>query len=173
MIFECPHCKDLIDADNDWAGSRGTCPHCKSKISVPSQPQPAATYQPPPITQQQPQNNQPQSGGGKAIFGIIFLISMLYLCRDAPLANSIWTAIRQVVPELVPDGAGYIGQDGKDYKSGHSAGRLEGTRYTILTLSSGTIPTDGDIDYLAGQGSSRTEAWRSGFRKGFKEGYKP
>lgn len=38
MNFECPHCTELIEAEPEFAGTKGKCPHCQKKILVPNQP---------------------------------------------------------------------------------------------------------------------------------------
>jgi len=35
MFFECPNCRNIIDAEKRWAGKLGECPHCRKKVPIP------------------------------------------------------------------------------------------------------------------------------------------
>lgn len=168
MIFECLKCKELIDAEDEWAGQEGKCPHCKEKILLPRHGMESAVH--PPADNVRHSRKSPMGGASVGLW--LLVPTLFFVFHDALIGKFAWAAVRWLNPGLVPSGWGYVGATEQEYKIGFAAGHIEGLRYTNLMLSGGGAPSEGTIDNLAKR-EGRSDAWQEGFRDGVKDGFKP
>ena len=139
MIFECPKCRELIDADDELAGRQGKCPHCKAKVPVP------ALLQPLP---QQPKRTRPP-GNSSSGAGFTFIL----------LAVGAIVLIAIFSPPTTPHDKGYdLGLSaGRDFAdSGANATVDDGI---LIYMIRDRLETDPEI----------RKGYREGFQKAYSE----
>lgn len=84
MNTECPSCKQSIEADDQWAGTRVACPTCKAEFDLPPV-QPQTSIAPPPVlSTQSPRRLKFSVLVSGVVAGIIILVglTMLKLGRE-------------------------------------------------------------------------------------------
>jgi hypothetical protein len=109
-----------------------------------------------------------KTAGLKSIANTVGIIALLYIFPDSGPSTMVFSLVRLVCPQIVPLGAGLLGDDETNFKAGSEVGRVEGEEFA--SSNQGIKPSEFELEAILNtRYSSQASAWREGYRAGFQE----